>query len=219
MSTCCQHCIDGQALFDEKRARKELKRYKKKGPIKSTRFLIDQLQEEGVEGKELLDVGGGVGAIQHELFGSGLGNALNVDAAPAYLELLKKEARERGNGARSSSLEGDFVELAPTLEKRDIVTLDRVLCCYPHLDALLRAAASCSKGSIGLVYPREGPLMRIGFKVADFGLRLWGKEFQLYLHPRERVLKALEEEGFVLQQEASTFLWKVELFERADRSL
>lgn len=161
-----------------------------------------------------MDVGGGIGAIQHELFRSGLDAALNIDAAPAYLELLQREAEERGNGDRSTSIEGDFVELAPTLEKRELVTLDRVLCCYPYSDELLRAAASCSKGSLGLVYPREGPLMRIGFKLADFGLRLWGKEFQLYLHPRERLLKILEEEGLTLQKEAKTFLWKIELFER-----
>lgn len=32
---------------------------------------------------------------------------------------------------------GDFVSLAPDLETADLVTLDRVVCCYPELEPLV----------------------------------------------------------------------------------
>jgi magnesium-protoporphyrin O-methyltransferase len=172
------------------------------------------MKEQGVDDSRLLDVGGGIGAIQHELFPAGLSSAVQVDAAPAYLQLVREEAERRGNSERFQEREGDFVELAQELDLADIVTLDRVICCYPYLEALLDAAASRSERLIGAVYPREGPLTRVGFKVADLGLRLWGKKFQLYLHPRDKVLGKLRDHGFELLSRERTFLWNVELFER-----
>ena len=45
----------------------------------------------------LLDIGGGVGPIQHDLFDCGLGRAVQVDASRAYLDASKAEAAARGH--------------------------------------------------------------------------------------------------------------------------
>jgi hypothetical protein len=63
---CCQ-CQGLETLFNEQYVTKELSRYRNKGPEKTTRLLIDALKAEGVQGMALLDIGGGVGVIQHEL--------------------------------------------------------------------------------------------------------------------------------------------------------
>lgn len=77
---CCQ-CEGIEAFFDDKTAARELKRYRKKGADKTTRILIEALQTEDVSGKTLLDIGGGIGAIQHELMSSGAATVTNVDAS------------------------------------------------------------------------------------------------------------------------------------------
>jgi magnesium-protoporphyrin O-methyltransferase len=43
-----------------------------------------------------LDIGGGVGIIQHELLPAGVTTAVHIDAATAYLDAAKEEAKRRG---------------------------------------------------------------------------------------------------------------------------
>jgi magnesium-protoporphyrin O-methyltransferase len=59
---CCQ-CEGIETLFNEKEAKHKLKVYRKDGPAKTTRMLVEALRVEGVQGLTLLDIGGGVGAI------------------------------------------------------------------------------------------------------------------------------------------------------------
>lgn len=211
--TCCSHCQDAGKFYNEKKARSELKRYRKKGPIASTAKLIEQMRSDA-EGKSLLDVGGGIGAIQLELFKEGLTSTTQIDASQAYLQMAEEEAAKDGYGDRWSGQYGDFVELAPELPKHELVALDRVICCYPYLEELLRAAARCSSERIALVYPKVNLLTRMGFPVADLALRLWGSSFQLYLHPREETHRILEEEGFEPLAMDKSGLWHVETFGR-----
>ena len=110
--SCCQ-CDGIDKVFSAKVAAKELKAYRKNGPHKATRMLIDALKTEGVEGMTLLDIGGGVGAIQHELLKDGVTTATNVDASSAYGEAAKQEADRLGLGDRVTYHFGDFVALAP----------------------------------------------------------------------------------------------------------
>ena len=61
--------------FDEAYAAEKLEAYRRHGPDPSTRALIDAISAEGVRGLTLLDIGGGVGAVQHDLLERGLASA------------------------------------------------------------------------------------------------------------------------------------------------
>ena len=89
--SCCQ-CQGIQMLFGERVARRDLRRYRRKGPIRTTRILIDALQAEDIVGATLLDIGGGVGAVSNELLSAGAARATVVDASPAYLHAAQMEA-------------------------------------------------------------------------------------------------------------------------------
>ncbi len=140
MSNC--HCRGAETLFDAKVATKELRQYRRRGPRKTTRFLLDALEAAGVAGRTLLDIGGGVGVIQHELLRAGVTEASGVEASAAYLAAAREEAARQGHADRLRLSHGNFVELAPTLPPADVVTLDRVVCTYAHptaaVDALVR---------------------------------------------------------------------------------
>jgi magnesium-protoporphyrin O-methyltransferase len=60
---CCQ-CQGIEAEFNQETAAKQLRRYRENGPAKTTVMLTNALTQEGVEGMTLLDIGGGIGAIQ-----------------------------------------------------------------------------------------------------------------------------------------------------------
>ena len=65
-------------------ATKNLKQYKKKGPSKSTKQLLESISElssHDLYGKSLLDIGAGIGVIGIELTGKGLERTTWVDIA------------------------------------------------------------------------------------------------------------------------------------------
>src|ERR1022692_1583285 len=53
--------------FSERRARREARRYELRGLDATSRRIVELLKLHGVEGLTLLEVGGGVGAVQIEL--------------------------------------------------------------------------------------------------------------------------------------------------------
>ena len=149
------------SFYSEKLATSELRKYREKGPIPSTRALIEALNAEGVEGSTLLDVGGGIGAIQHELLAAGVASATSADASAPYLAAAREESDRRGHGGRVTYLHGDFVELAESVPPADIVTLDRVINVYPDWQRLVEVSAEHAQRLYGLVYPRDRLMVRL----------------------------------------------------------
>ena len=94
MSDCCSPKGYRQ-IFSEKNARGEAKRYRRKGLDGTSRRIADLLKERGVEGKSLLEVGGGIGAIQIELLKAGIARGINVELTPTY----EKARRPAGAGS------------------------------------------------------------------------------------------------------------------------
>src|ERR1041384_7688380 len=94
-------CCDAAAWvrrFDQKAALRNLRDYRKHGPAATTRALIDGLVRAGVEQRTLLDIGGGVGAIQYELLDAGAREAVSVEVSAAYLDAAKSGAGRPGPG-------------------------------------------------------------------------------------------------------------------------
>ncbi|HEY6092880.1 MAG TPA: class I SAM-dependent methyltransferase, partial [Gemmatimonadales bacterium] len=140
MSCCAASPCESQ--FDRKRAARELESYRADGPSNATtRALIQLLGRTSAAGSTLLDIGGGVGAIQYDLLARGARAVTAVDASSAYQQAARAEAERQGVSARIDFRLGDFVALAPDVPAADIVTLDRVVCCYPDMEPLVRLSA------------------------------------------------------------------------------
>ncbi len=211
---CSSHCAGIESEFDAKTASRDLKRYRRKGPLESTQMLLDALRREGVEGMTLLDIGGGVGAIHHELLDSGVSSATHVDVSSAYLEAARAEARRRGHESCVSFLHGDFVELAPELPPADIVTLDRVICCYPDMHRLVGLSAARAQRLYALVYPRDSWWLRPLFPLSNLYFRLRRCSFRIYDHPPEEVDAVVREQGLEQRFRGTTPLWQVVVYAR-----
>ena len=81
-------------FYDQKKAASELRKYREKGPIPSTKALIDALVAESVEGATVLDIGGGIGAVQHEL--SPQGQRMSRASTPLRVIWRRHERRQAG---------------------------------------------------------------------------------------------------------------------------
>jgi magnesium-protoporphyrin O-methyltransferase len=213
MMVCCQ-CQGIEDLFDEKMVSKELARYLAKGPDKTTRMMINALKVEGVQGSTLLDIGGGVGAIQHELLDAGAQAAVDVDASGAYLQAAQKEAQRRGVADQIQFQHGNFVDLAVQIDPADVVTLDRVLCCYPDMEQMVRLSAARAKKLYGLVYPRDGWLARVGIAVMNLFFRAQKNPYRAFVHPSQAVEALVTGEGFQRRYYRRTLFWQVIVYAR-----
>ncbi len=209
---CSAHCSGVRDMFDTRTAQRDLRRYQRKGPAKTTRLLIDAVAQRGVAGRTFLDVGGGVGAIQHELAARGADGGTNVDASPAYLAVARAEAEKRGYAHRVKYVEGDFVARAPDLARADLVTLDRVVCCYPDMPALLGAAAPLSRRAIGLVFPRRTPLTRCVVALVNLIQRLRRHPFRAYVHHPADIERVLGRHGLSRRFLHDGLVWRVAVF-------
>lgn len=211
---CCDHCEDSADLFNERAARRDLARYRARGPTVTTRLLLDAILSQRASDRTLLDIGGGVGAISHELLGAGFSETLQVDASAAYLAASKEEAGRRGHRDQVEYSCGDFVALAHDISPADVVTLDRVVCCYPDMERLVTASIEKSRHLYGLVLPRERLVTRAGVALANLNFRLRGSAFRTFLHPVADVEEVIRSAGFSRTYAAETVLWQIRTYAR-----
>jgi magnesium-protoporphyrin O-methyltransferase len=211
-------CSPGDSLydrqFDARHAAEHLRAYHQKGPKGMTRALIEALGAGGVDGQTVLDIGGGVGAVHHELLRSGAAAAVDVDASRAYVLVAREEAERQGHADRVEYLAGDFVALADGVGPADLVALDRVICCYANMAALVGRSATLARRRYGLVYPRDSWLGRVGVAFLNAGLWLSRSSFRVYIHRTAEVDAVVAAQGLVKGLHRTTLIWQLALYER-----
>jgi SAM-dependent methyltransferase len=202
-------------LFDEREARHDLESYRSSGPSAAARQLIHALTEEGIRGAELIDIGAGVGAIFNELLTAGAARALDVDYSRAFIEAAREESTRRGHADRVEFRFGDFVQLAPDIPAADVVTLDRVICCYPNVRALVSLSASRARRLYGVVAPVDAWWTRAGARGLNGLMWLMRRHMRFYVHRRSLVDALLADAGFapIIRQRAG--FWEVVAYRRA----
>jgi magnesium-protoporphyrin O-methyltransferase len=207
---CCAY--DRQ--FNARHAEDDLREYHRDGPTGLTRALIEALSAGGIEGKSVLEIGGGVGAVHHELLRAGADAAVDVDASRAYVSVAREESERQGHADRVDYRVGDFVALADIIEPADVVALDRVICCYSDMSSLVHRSAALAKGRYGLVYPRYTFLGRVAIALLNVGFRLSRSPFRSYLHRTADVEAILAGHGLVRSLHQTTLIWQLAVYER-----
>lgn len=213
MGCCCTSPIAQQ--FGRDTAKDDLKRYRKDGPLPTTRALISALQSRGVQGATVLDIGGGVGAIHQELLDAGARSATHVDISLDYLAAARELAAEKGHAAQVRFVDGDFVALAGSVDSADLVTLDRVICCYPDMPSLVEKSAAKARRLYGAVYPRRAWWVRMGLRTINFGMWVSRNAFRVYAHPPQAIDAALQRMGLRRESVQRTFVWEVVVYGRS----
>ena len=210
----CPQCVGIEQLFNDAEADAELRRFRKRGPRKTTRLLIEGVTEAGVTGRTLLDVGGGVGAVHLGLLAAGAKHALDIDASSAFIRTARQEAESRGLADRVTHRFGNFAEMAAEIPTADVVTLDRVICCYHDVEALLGLSARRASSTLGMVFPRDIMRARFMNRLLNLRRRLAGSPFRTFIHPRSRIEEILGSCGLESIFQRRTFFWQVGVFRR-----
>ena len=156
-----------------------------------------------VAGQTILEVGGGIGALQLELLDAGASAATNVELSGAY----EDAAAALFDGRAVDRRIGDFV--TADVPEHDVVLMHRVVCCYPDLEGLVGAAAARTRRILALTYPQQRGWIRIGLQVVNVWLRVRGCGFRTYAHPVARIDGAATHGGLQLEQRVRRgLLWE-----------
>ena len=157
----------------------------------------------------MLEIGGGVGAIQIELLKAGAATAVGVELTPTYEEAAAGLLREAGFEDRVERRIMDFAEAHTSVPPADIVIMNRVVCCYPNMPKLVGAAVEHARDTLVMSFPKEAWWVRAGLAVGNFGLRLLRREFQVFLHPPARIIDASQRQGMRAVLDNRGAFWEV----------
>jgi 2-polyprenyl-3-methyl-5-hydroxy-6-metoxy-1,4-benzoquinol methylase len=214
MSGCCTP-KGYRWIFSERQAHVEAKRYRRKGLDATSKRIFEFLKRLGVEGRTVLEVGGGVGAIQIELLKAGAARAVNIELIPTYEDEAAALLQETGLTERVDRRVMDFATNGAAVEGADIVIMNRVICCYPDMPRLAGAAADHARETLVMSFPRRSWWPRIGFGLGNAVLRLTRREFHIFLHPPKEILATSEQHGLRTVLDEPGILWSVAALRRS----
>ena len=205
MPACCstfERAAEQQ--FNEKKAAQELNRYRTKGPGPTTRLLQEGIARAGALTGTLLDIGSGVGSLTFGLLERGITRAVAVDASSAYNGVARQEAERLGREGAVQFIHGDFVNIASEVPIATLVTLDRVVCCYPSYEPLLDATLRHTDRCLAFSYPRDVWYVRVGVALENLQRRLAKNPFRTFVHPAFRMEQMIRSAGFALASRRET---------------
>ena len=207
MANCCdpRGC---DSFFGSRFARRMAGRYRKRGLDATAQRMVGFLEQQGIAGATVLEIGGGVGEIHLELLRRGAERAVNLELSPAYDAEAARLAGEAGVEDRVERRLHDIAVDPEAIAPADIVVLHRVVCCYPDYERLLGAAASHARRALVFSHPRHNLISRLIVGAENLGFRLSRREFRVFVHPPEAMLAVLGEHGLSASFAERGFAWE-----------
>lgn len=206
-------CFDAWAQTDLRRARG-------RGPDRLTQMVLTAAGRFGPSGHTLLDVGCGAGALAVAAVHAGADRATGIDLAPGAERAAHQYAHERGVSRSTEFSTGDAAEAS--LAAHDVVTLNRVICCYPDPWALLTNTVAATRKTYIYVAPRSsgavGALVRRGI---GLGNRWFARHqatygsYQGFVHDLREVDATIERAGLrCVHRRQIHLVWQMAVFVR-----
>jgi hypothetical protein len=202
-------------MFSPRVARRSLERYRSKGLDEIERRIVSAATQSGVRGARVLEIGGGIGAIQVELLEAGAASGEIVELVGAYEPYARELASDKGFSDRVTFRVADLVDDPDAVEPADVVVLNRVVCCSPDGIELTGTAAGLARRAMVLSYPRDVAWVRFGIGVLNLGQRMLRRSFRAFVHPPAGLRGAAEEHGLSATECGRTAFWEYTTLQRA----
>ena len=203
-------------VFNDRFARRDARRYRKKGLPARARELVRLIEQNfPIKGHSTLEGGAGAGALTVELARRGAESALALDAIPYITQFGPGLARDFGVSERAHFVTADFANLPADTPAADIVILDRVVCCYPDWHTLLTNAAARARNIVALTYPHENTLARFLAGSVNGVQKVFRRKFRTHLHSARAMHAHLQQTGFRGVALGRYWYWEIAVFQRA----
>ncbi len=143
----------------------------------------------------MLEIGGGVGALQLELLQRGAGRTTNLELVDSYEADAAALANEAGVADRMTRRQLDLAASPDAVEPHDIVLLHRVVCCYPDYERLLGTAAAHANRLLVYSHPPRNPVSRFLMASENLLFRIRGNTFRTFIHDPKAMTEAASAGG------------------------
>jgi magnesium-protoporphyrin O-methyltransferase len=211
-------CCDPNGLgnrFGAKGAEADARAYLRRGLDRDERRVVAFLEERGVAGATVLEVGGGVGAMQVDLLRAGATHAYNVEISPHYETSAREIAVQSGVADRVQRVVADFVAVAAAVPPADAVIMHKVVCCYPDMPGLVRPAAERTRRWLVLTFPADRWWIRAGLRAANAVQTLVGSRYRVFFHEPLEIQAVAERTGLHRVADQRGIFWQFLALERA----
>ncbi|MDH5767207.1 MAG: class I SAM-dependent methyltransferase [Gammaproteobacteria bacterium] len=213
MSCCCPHAKSASRFFSFF-ARRYRHRFEKKGFESSQKQLMEGLTQAGYKDCTVLEVGSGVGHVHQTLLEQGASSAVGIDLAPEMIKEAEQWAEDRGLTDRVQYLVGDFIYQTEKIVVADVCVMDKVVCCYPDAEGLVKASLTKTSRVYALTYPRNKWYVRLAIGMAAFVMRLIRSDFRPYVHDPEQIEHWITDQGYSRVYENRTIAWLTQVYKR-----
>jgi SAM-dependent methyltransferase len=180
-------------------------------------ILLDLVEREGLQGRSLLDLGCGGGALSLEALRRGAATATGVDLSPVSIELASRRAQTAGVAHRATFTAGDAA--APIEVERDIVVLNRSICCYPDPDRFVKNSLPAARRVYAFSVPASRGLRGLLAKVTVSLENAWRwirrDPFRAFVHDVDRIHQHLRRAGLEPRAVTERWTWHVAVYARA----
>ncbi len=216
MSSCCR-AGPCEEVFGAAAARRDMHDYLQRGLGGLERQMVVALLSAlpSLDGARVLEVGGGVGAIQTELLRSGAASGEVVELVGAYAPFAARLAREAGVADRTLFRVHDLLAAPHAVEPADVVVLNRVVCCSAEGLELAAAAARLTRRALVLSFPRSNGVTRGVAAVQRALFRLLGRSYRAFAWPQDAIAAAAERGGLEARSTGGGMVWRYLLLVRA----
>lgn len=211
---CCTPTGYG-TIFGTKTVERDARRYRRNGLTGTALWILQALNEDGVNERSVLEVGGGIGGLQIELLEAGASHATNVEIIDSYEAVARALITEHQLEDRVDRHVSDYAQHPDQAPAADIVVMHRVICCYPDPDRLTAAACARARDRVAITIPREAWWVRLGFSGMNAWLRLRRIGFRGYVHPHAQILDVATTHGFHASRHDRGLLWESLILEHA----
>jgi 16S rRNA G966 N2-methylase RsmD len=213
MGDCCDP--EGYSVtFSDRFARRLARRYRQRGLTRSSRAIVSFLTERGIRDATILEIGGGVGAIQVELLQQGAARATNLEISPSYEPEAIALLETSGLRDRVDRRLLDIAQAPDEVDAADVVVLHRVVCCYPDYQRLLTAAGGKAERLLVFSHPPQNLISKTVIRWDNMWRRLKGDSFRAFVHPPAAMLEALSDTGLRPTYRWRGLAWRVVGLER-----
>jgi 2-polyprenyl-3-methyl-5-hydroxy-6-metoxy-1,4-benzoquinol methylase len=179
-----------------------------------SRSLLALLEDAGLAGRSVLDVGSGQGSLAVALAERGAARVTGIDLSPASVAVAEHATERTGVPTRFAVGDASTAQLAP----HDVVVLDKVVCCYPDVGALLANTVQAARSVVAIAMPHSrgprGSLARALVGAENGWRRLRGDPFRAYVHDEVAIVRTLRQHGLVRTSDRHRWTWHIATYER-----
>ena len=213
MQCCSVPCADTNRFFSRLAGLHRV-RYRLFGPEKTQKQLMNGIRNNLADAS-IMEVGCGTGDLHQELLQRGAASAVGVDISLKMINEARRNAINKALADRTEYHLGDYVDLAGDLGASDVTIMDKVVCCYPDPERLLKTVLPNTRQAIALTYPRDRTFTRVAIATFAMLMRMLKSDFRPYVHNPDDIRRWITEEGFSLESLERVFAWQTEVYVRA----